>query len=176
MYIIFFVIILFLIYVFITYNKFVSRKNKIKQAASGIEVYLTQRFDLIPNLVECVKSYMEFETNTFTEITKLRTNYMQNKNLKDGEILNNKFNKIITMTENYPELKTSENFLNLQRNLQKTESQLQAARRLYNIEVNVYNNLVKMFPSNILADFFGFKEDQFFQADEEAKTNINLNM
>lgn len=169
------IIVIILIYVLTTYNSFVSGKNRIKQATSGIDVYLTQRFDLIPNLIECVKGYMEYEKETITKITEMRAAYMQTKNLKDGEKLNNECNKIMAVAENYPELKSSEQFLNLQKNLTKMESQLQAARRLYNSEVNSYNNKIQMFPSNILANIFGFKEEEFFQAEEQAKNNVSVN-
>ena len=148
--------------------------NKIKQASSGIEVYLTQRFDLIPNLVECVKGYMEHEKETLVQITKMRTSYLETKDLRQGEILNAQCNNIIATAEKYPELKANEQFLNLQKNLSKMESQLQAARRIYNAEVNVYNNKVQMFPSNILAKLFNFEEYDFFEAEEQAKNNIKI--
>ena len=168
--------IIILLYMFFTYNSFVSKQNKVKQAYSGIDVYLTQRFDLIPNLVECVKGYMTYEQETLEKISEHRTKYLQNKNLKDAENLNNECNTILALAENYPELKASEQFLNLQKNLSKIESQLQAARRIYNVEVNNYNNKVLMFPSNILAKFFGFKEEEFFQAEEQAQNNIKVNI
>lgn len=155
-----------------TYNSLIGRKNKIKQAASGIDVYLTQRFDLIPNLLECVKGYMNYEKETIMKITQMRADYMKTKNLKEGEQLNEECNKIMAIAENYPEVKASEQFLNLQKNLTKIESQLQAARRIYNSEVNVYNNIVQMFPSNILAKLFNFKEEEFFEAEEQTKNNI----
>ena len=168
--------IIILLYMFFTYNSFVRRQNKVKQAYSSIDVYLTQRFDLIPNLVECVKGYMTYEQETLEKISEHRTKYLQNKNLKDAENLNNECNTILALAENYPELKASEQFLNLQKNLSKIESQLQAARRIYNVEVNNYNNKVLMFPSNILAKFFGFKEEEFFQAEEQAQNNIKVNI
>lgn len=169
------IVIAILIYILVTYNSFIRCKNKIKQASSGIDVYLTQRFDLIPNLIECVKGYMNYEKETLIKISQMRAQYMQNKNLKDGEKLNNECNKIMAVAENYPELKANEQFLNLQKNLTKMESQLQAARRIYNAEVNLYNNKIQMFPSNILAKIFNFKEEEFFQAEEKAKTNISIN-
>ena len=166
------VIVILLAYVFLTYNSLIRKKNKIKQAASGIDVYLTQRFELIPNLVECVKGYVKHEQKIFEEISKMRENYFKNKNLKDGEILNNEFNKIIAISENYPELKASEQFLELQKKLSKMESQLQAARRIYNSEVNIYNDAVQTFPSNLMAKLFNFKPEEYFQAEEEAKNNV----
>lgn len=170
------IIIVILLYILITYNILISKRNKIKQAASGIDVYLTQRFELIPNLIECVKGYMNYEKETIEKITEMRAKYMQSKKLKDGEKLNNECNKIIAVAENYPELKASEQFLNLQKNLTKMESQLQAARRIYNSEVNSYNNSVQMFPTNIIAGIFKFEVEDFFQINDEEKNNINVNI
>ena len=169
------IIVIFLFaYILCTYNSLIRKRNKVRQSASAIDVYLTQRFELIPNLVECVKGYVKYEQEMFETIAKMRESYFQNKNLKDGEILNNECNKIIAISENYPELKASEQFLELQKKLSKMESQLQAARRIYNSEVNVYNNEVQTFPSNIMAKLFNFKEEIYFQAEEQAKNNVAL--
>ena len=168
-------IVIIIAYVIITYNTLIKGKNKIAQAASGIDVYLTQRFDLIPNLVECVKGYMEYEKDTLVAITEKRAQYMQTKNLKDGEALNIEFNRIMALAENYPDLKASEHFLQLQKTLTKMENQLQAARRIYNAEVNVYNNKVQMFPSNIIANMFNFHKEELFEAEAGKRDNINVN-
>lgn len=167
-------LVIVLLYIFATYNSFIKKINKIKQASSGIDIYLTQRFDLIPNLVECVKGYMEHEKKTLIQITKMRASYLETKDLKQGEKLNAQCNNIIAIAEQYPELKANEQFLNLQKNLSKMESQLQAARRIYNAEVNVYNNKVQTFPSNVLAKFFNFEEYDFFEAEKQAKNNIKI--
>lgn len=174
MWIVLIIVVLIFLYALSTYNVLINKRNRVKQAYSGIDVYLTQRFDLIPNLVECVKEYMTYEKELLEEITKRRTIYLENKNIKDAEMLNDECNKIMIVAENYPELKASEQFLNLQKNLSKMESQLQAARRIYNVEVNSYNNIIMMFPSNIFANMFGFKTEEFFQAEDQAKNNIKL--
>lgn len=163
------------IYVLYMYNGLIKARNKVRQAYSGIDVYLTQRFELIPNLVECVKEYMIYENELLENITSLRTKYLQNKNLRDAEILNKECNTILLNVENYPELKASEQFMNLQKNLEKMESQLQAARRIYNMEVNNYNNKVNMFPSNIVAGMGGFKEKEYFEVEVSAKNNVVIN-
>ncbi len=174
MWVVLIIVVLIFLYALSTYNVLINKRNRVKQAYSGIDVYLTQRFDLIPNLVECVKEYMTYEKELLEEITKRRTIYLENKNIKDAERLNDECNKIMIVAENYPELKASEQFLNLQKNLSKMESQLQAARRIYNVEVNSYNNIIMMFPSNIFANMFGFKTEEFFQAEDQAKNNIKL--
>lgn len=161
-------------YILITYNSIVKQKNRVLQATSGIDVYLTQRFDLIPNLVECVKGYMNFEKETLIAITEKRSIYLQNRNLKDGQELNDECNRIILLAENYPDLKADEHFLNLQKKLSKMESQLQAARRIYNTEVNKYNDKIETFPNSIIADAFNFKKQEYFQAEQNARNNIQI--
>ena len=160
------------------YNSIVKMKNKVKQAESGIDVYLNERFDLIPNLVECVKGYSKHEKEMFENIVNLRTQYMNNKktNLKQAEELNNNINKIIAVAENYPELKASEQYLNLQKSLSKMESQLQAARRIYNNEVTKYNTKIQTVPTNIIAGLFGFKEADLFTIEEYKKGNVETNL
>ena len=156
------------------YNKMIKLQNKVKSSESGIDIYLNQRFDLIPNLVECVKGYTKHEKELLENIVEQRTSYSQNKNLKIASELNNSINRIIAVAENYPELKASEQFLNLQNNLVKMESQLQAARRIYNIDVQKYNSTIQTVPNNIVAGMFGFKERDFFQIEEYKKDNISI--
>lgn len=171
------IIAIILIAILVLYNNLVKARNKVRQAESGIDVYLTQRFDLIPNLVECVKGYSKHEEKIFTEIANLRSAYMsQSKSLEKGADLNNKMNQLIAVAENYPELKASEQYLNLQRNLTKIESQLQAARRIYNMEVTNYNDKICTVPSNLVASLFGFKEAKLFEIEEYKKENININL
>ena len=158
------------------YNSLVKLEKKIKQAESGIDVYLNQRFDLIPNLVECVKGYAKHEKEIFENITKMRMEYMQNKDIEKGQELNNNINKLMAIAENYPDLKASEQFLNLQKQLTKMESQLQAARRIYNIEVTNYNTKISVVPSNIIASMFNFKEAKLFEIEELKKENINIDL
>lgn len=162
------------VYGLYTYNTLVKAKNKVQQAYSGIDVYLTQRFELIPNLIECVKGYMTYEKELLEEVTNLRTQYFKSRNLKDGELLNKQCREIILNVEKYPELKASEQFMNLQKNLEKMESQLQAARRIYNLEVNTYNNIVNIFPSNIIAKLSGFGEKEYFEAQADARNVVNV--
>lgn len=144
----------------------IKRKNEVEHAKSSIDVYLTQRFDLIPNLVTCVKEYAKYEEKIFEEITELRTEYLKTKELSNGEKLEKELNDVILTVENYPELKANEQFLNLQKNLAKMENQIQAARRIYNNEVEKYNNAINIFPNTILAKLLKFKTAEFFQKGE----------
>ena len=159
------IVVLLILAILIMYNRIIKLRNKVKQAKSGIDVYLTQRFDLIPNLIECVKSYSKYEATTFEKITEMREKYNKEKNIKDGEELNREYNELLLKAEAYPELKASEQYLNLQKNLAKMENQLQAARRIYNIEVTNYNDAIGVFPTNLIAKMFNFKEADFFEKD-----------
>ena len=163
LYIIVFAILIILIYILITYNIFIKKQNSVKHAKSSIEVYLNQRFDLIPNLVKCVKEYTNYEAKTFEKITKLRNEYMNKNELAKGGMLDIEINKIVLLLENYPELNANEEFLNLQKNLTKMENQIQAARRIYNNEVEKYNNFTNIFPNNILANILKFEKEKFFE-------------
>lgn len=153
-------------YFLIIYNVMIKRQNEVEHAKSSIDVYLTQRFDLIPNLVTCVKEYAKYEEKIFEEITELRTEYLKTKELSNGEKLEKELNDVILTVENYPELKANEQFLNLQKNLTKMENQIQAARRIYNNEVEKYNNVINIFPNTILAKLLKFKTAEFFKKGE----------
>ena len=166
--------ILMLAWLLLTYNSLVTRKNKVKQAKSSMDVYLTQRFDLIPNLVECVKGYMMHEQKVFEKMNRLKNDYTKTKDLKAGATLNTMCNHMLGMAENYPKLQASEQFLELQKSLSKMESQLQAARRIYNSEVTVYNTQIATIPTKLLARLLGFKEIELFEEQIEAKQNIHI--
>lgn len=170
------ILVVLALFVLITYNSLVSKKHKVAQARSSIDVYLNQRFDLIPNLVETVKGYAKHEKEIFEETIRLRTSYFNSKDLDEASLLNSKCNSILAIAENYPELKANENFLSLQKSLSKMENQLQAARRLYNIEVTDYNTKLNVVPTNIIAKLFNFKEEKLFEIEEYKKENIDINI
>ncbi len=171
------IIVIILIIVLIQYNILVKNKKRVEQELATIDVYLTQRFDLIPNLVECVKAYTKHESELFKNIAQMRTQYMNTKDLEEGEKLNAECNKLIAYIENYPDLKASEQYLLLQKKLSKIESQLQAARRLYNSAVTTYNTKISVVPINIIAKIFKFKEAKLFEiAESEVKENVNIEL
>ena len=178
-------LIVFLVIVFVIllcivlskYNKLVKLRNAVQQSRSGIDVYSEKRFDLIPNLVETVKAYAAHEENVLKQITQLRAQYMNTKDIATEAELNNKINNILLIAENYPDLKASSNFLNLQQNLTKIENELQAARRIYNIDVTTYNTEIHSIPTNIVAGLFGFKDETLFEIQSlDAKDNVQINM
>lgn len=170
------ILLILIILVFKQYNILTDLRLKVEQSKSGIDIYLQQRFDLIPALVNTVKGYMNYEKEMLESITKLRSQYYETKNIKVSEQLNSQLNKILLVAENYPELKSSEQFLNLQKNLSKIESQLQAARRLYNNDVTKYNTKLNIVPYNIIAMIFGFKEEDLFKTTENVNQNISVDI
>lgn len=163
----------------IAYNSIVNRKNKVEYAFSSTDVMLKKRRDLIPNLIESVKQYMTFESTLLTDVTKLRSGLM-NENLNDTERFQMEnqvsgiLGKLKIAVENYPELKASQNFLQLQAALNEVEEQISAARRAYNAAVYDYNNAVEMFPTNIFAGMFGYKRRTSFEIPAEERENVNV--
>lgn len=170
------IVAIFFIVVLSMYNGLIRKRNAVKQSRSSIDVYLTQRFDLIPNLIETVKGYAKHEKEVFESITKLRSEYEQTKDLAKASELNKQIDNILLIGENYPELKSSENFLNLQKNLTKMEDQLQAARRLYNTDVTSYNTSLQVFPTNLVASAFNFKEEKLFELEAGKQQNIKVEL
>ena len=163
-----------LLYIILIHNNFIRKETAVKQAESAINVYLKNRFDLIPNLIEVVKEYSKYESGTIDKITKLRSSYINNENTKEGLALDNRVNKLIAVAESYPELKASEGYINLQDALIKCENKIEAARRILNVEVANYNIYIQTFPNSI---FLGKKPkfDMFEISDEEAE-NIVINI
>ena len=163
-----------LIFIASTYNSLVVLRNKVRDQWSQIEVQLKKRFDLIPNLVETVKGYAKHEKDTFKDVVEAR-NKFSNSTTPEEEMaasgeLNKALGKLMMLTESYPELKANENFIQLQTDLKDVEEKISFARQFYNDTVLSYMNKVEMFPSNIIASMFGFKEMKYFEAGEEAKT------
>lgn len=173
-------VILVLIYIFTTYNSLVKLKNKVEEAFSTMDVYLKKRWDLVPNLVESVKGYAEYEKEIFSEITKLRTNSYDamttNNKINMNEQLTQEISKIMAISENYPELKASSNFSQLSKELTKIEDDIANSRKYYNGTVRILNNQIQMFPSNIIAKIFGFKQANMFEAKLEEKNNVNVEL
>lgn len=158
--------------VVLMYNNLVRLRQRMKEAWSDIDVQLKRRYDLIPNLVETVKGYASHERELLERVTEARTRAMGASNTKekaDAEnMLSGTLKTLFAVSENYPQLKANENFLELQRELSDTENKIQAARRFYNGNVMELNTKVESFPTNIVAGMFGFKQEDFFELEEEA--------
>ena len=158
------------------YNALILLRNQVKNAWSQIDVQLKRRHDLIPNLIETVKGYMTHERATLENITKARSQAVQAEGVgakakAEGELTSalGKFNLVV---ENYPDLKANQNFLSLQEELTSTENRISFARQAYNDQVLFFNNKIQMFPSNIVAGMFSFKEEEFFQIEDQKEKEV----
>ncbi|MDD2274737.1 MAG: LemA family protein [Candidatus Pacebacteria bacterium] len=169
------VVAIVLLYVVFTYNGLVTLRNRVKEAWSDIDVQLKRRYDLIPNLVETVKGYASHEKETLENVIKARNAAMSTSGIKEkGEaenMLSGTLKSLFALSENYPDLKASTNFLELQRELSDTENKIQAARRFYNGNVKDFNTKIEMFPANIIASMFTFKASEFFSINDGEKEN-----
>lgn len=158
------------------FNGLVQLKNRVKNAWSQIDVQLKRRHDLIPNLVETAKGYMKHENVTLENITKAR-NLAQNASGvgdqgKAEAGLSQAMSNFFMVVENYPDLKANENFLALQEELTSTENKIGFSRQFYNDETMKFNTKIEMFPSNIVAGMFNFKQSEFFEIEEEAEREV----
>ena len=158
------------------YNSLVQLRNRVKNAWSQIDVQLKRRHDLIPNLVETAKGYMQHERDTLTAITDARSramgaNGVGDKAKAEGE-LSGTLSKFMLVVENYPDLKANTNFLALQEELTSTENKLAFSRQSYNDQVLFYNNKIEMFPSNVIAGMFNFSGEEFFELEDEAERAV----
>ena len=161
------------------YNSLINKKNQVENSFGGMDVQLKKRYDLIPNLISAVKTYMKHEANTLTEITELRTKALSGGISDDEKVdLDNKITShlsgIMVAVENYPDLKASDNFIQLQRSLNEVEEQISASRRSYNAAVTDYNNGVEMFPTNLIAGVMSFKRKNVFEIPDVQRENVNV--
>ncbi len=167
------VIFIILLYIIGMYNGLITLRNRVKEAWSDIDVQLKRRYDLIPNLIETVKGYATHEKETFDKVVEARSKAMSATGLKEkGEAenaLSGTLKSLFALSESYPELKASVNFLELQKELTDTEDKIQASRRFYNGNVLDFNTKLETFPSNIIAQMFGFKVSEFFAVEEGEK-------
>ncbi|MBC7363740.1 MAG: LemA family protein [Candidatus Aminicenantes bacterium] len=154
------------------YNSLVTLRNRCDNAWAQVDVQLRRRYDLIPNLVETVKGYAKHEREVFEKVTEARAKAINAQTVKEqGEaenMLTGALKSLFAVVENYPELKANQNFLMLQEELAGTESKIAYARQFYNDMVMKYNTKIQIFPSNIVANLFGFKEKEYFEIEEPA--------
>lgn len=163
------------------YNGLIRLKNRVNEAWSDIDVQLKRRYDLIPNLVETVKGYASHEAGTLQKVTEARTAAMSAQSSGDTKaqakaenMLSSTLKSIFALSENYPDLKANENYLELQRELSDTENKIQASRRFYNGNVRDFNTKLQVFPTNMIGNMLGFKDREFFEAEEAEKENIKV--
>ena len=173
------IVVVLIIAVIGMYNSLVQSKIKVDNAWSQIDVQLQRRFDLIPNFVETVKGYMTHEKETFEKIASLRTSWANANSVSEKAELDNQLSTtlktIMAVSENYPELKANQNFSELSEELRNTENKISFSRQFYNDTVTMYNTKLQVFPSNIIAGMFNFKDRDLFKAEsDEARRNVKV--
>ena len=171
------IIVLVIIFILL-YNQLIREKNQICNAFSSVDVILKKRYDLIPNLVETVKEYATYEKEILENVTNLRTRAMTAKDNDEVVMLDrgisDGIHDIMLLAENYPNLQSSQNFLSLQRSLEKIENELSAARRTYNAAVTEYNVSLESFPTIIVAKLLGLKKKELFTIEEIVREKIEV--
>jgi LemA protein len=167
-----------LLYIVMVYNSLASLKVRIKEAWSQIDVQLKRRIDLIPNLVETVKGYAQHEKEVFENVTKARSALMSAQTPHEaGEadnMLSGALKSLFAVAEAYPDLKAQQGFVNLQKELSDTEDKVAYSRQFFNSVVRDYNSKLVVFPSNIIAGLFGFKSEEFFEANEAEREAVKV--
>ena len=172
------VAVLLALYVIVTYNGLIKLRNRIQNAWAQIDVQLRRRYDLIPNLVETVKGYAKHEQGTFEAVTQARANAINAQGPADQaraeNMISGALKSLFAVSEAYPDLKANQNFLSLQEELSGTEGRISYARQYYNDAVLRMNTKIQSFPSNILANLFGFKEHEYFEADDTSRGPVSV--
>ncbi len=173
------IVVIIIIAIIAMYNSLVTMRQRVKNAWSQIDVQLQRRFDLIPNLVETVKGYMEHEADVLTKVTDLRSSWAEAKTVDEKAKLDNQLSEslktIMAVAENYPDLKANQNFSELQTELTNTENKISYSRQFYNDTVTRYNIKLETFPSNVIASVFNFKSENLFEVDnQEARQNVKV--
>ena len=172
------VIVVIAILVLGVYNGLITARNRVKESWSGIDVQLKRRSNLIPNLVESVKGYAKHEKSVFENVTKARSALLGADTAKAAagadNMLTGALKSLFAVAENYPQLKASENFKELQKELSDTETKIAASRQFYNSNVLDYNTKLQVFPNVIIANTFGFKSEEFFEVEEAAKAPVKV--
>src|SRR3954447_13811185 len=171
-------VVLFLLWLMVGYNGLVSRRNRVDGAWSQIDVQLKRRHDLIPNLVETVKGYAAHERQTFESVTNARANAINAQGVADQaqaeNVITGALKSLFAVAEAYPELKANQNFLALQEELTATEGRIAYARQFYNDEVLKLNTRIQTFPTNVLANSFGFHAREYFEADDTSRGPVSV--
>ena len=170
LYIVLAVLFVIVLWVIFAYNSFVSLRNRTKEAWSDIDVQLKRRYNLVPNLVETVKGYASHERELFEKVTEARAKALGAKTVKEQSQAENALSQtlksLFAVAENYPQLKASQNFLELQKELTDTEDKIQAARRFYNGNVRDLNIKIESFPAKVVAALFSFKKMDLFEIEQ----------
>lgn len=167
-YIVLIIVAVIALWLILTYNGLITSRNRVEEAWSDIEVQMKRRYDLIPNIVNTVKGYARHEDSVFTKVTEARAVAMGARSMIDHakaeNMLSETLKSLFAVSENYPQLQASENFLHLQHELTDAEDKIQASRRFYNANTRDFNIKLQVFPTNMIAGTFGFTKREFFDA------------
>ena len=169
---------LIVLFAWTTYNSLATGKVRIKEALSGIDVQLKRRIDLVPNLLATVKGYAKHEKELLENITKARSSLMSasttHEKAVSDNLLSGALKSLIAISEAYPDLKASQNFLNLQEELADIEAKIAYARQFFNTNVSSYNSTLVNFPGSLIGNMFGFKQEEFFEASDAERKNVKV--
>ncbi len=172
------VILLIFLLIILLYNSLIRLRNQVRNALAQIDVQLKRRNDLIPNLVETVKGYMKHEKGILENVTKARSAILNAKTIetksKASNMLSETLKSLFAVSENYPQLKANENFLQLQEEITGTENKIAYARQYYNDIVMMFNTKIETFPNNIFVKKLNFKKEALFETIEEEKKNVKV--
>jgi len=161
-----------LLWLILTYNGLIRSRNRVEEAWSDIDVQMKRRYDLIPNIINTVKGYAKHEEGVFTKVTQARTAAMGAKTVEEHakaeNMLSETLKSLFAVSENYPALRASDNFLQLQHELTDAEDKIMAARRFYNANTRDFNTKLQVFPTNLIAGTLGFTKREFFDAPDVA--------
>ena len=168
-----------ILWIIFSYNGLVTSQMRVKNAFGQIDVQLQRRFDLVPNLVNCVKGYMKYESETLEKVVELRTSWAKASSIGEKVELDNQLSgalkTIMAVSENYPDLKANQSFLELQEELRNTENKISYSRQFYNDSVTRYNTSLMVFPNNIIASFFKFTPEKLFEVtDDKTRENVKV--
>lgn len=177
-YIVIAAVVLLVIWVICGYNSLVALRNRVRNQWSQVDVQLKRRFDLVPNLVETVKGYAVHERETLEAVMAARSRAVNAGTVEEAASANGELSKalgrLLSVSESYPELKANANFMELQNTLAEIENKIAHARQFYNDTVMKYQNKREMFPGNLIAGVFGFKEEPYFKADAAERENVKV--
>lgn len=173
------VVVLIGLFLIIKYNAIIKLRNIREQSFADIDVQLKMRFDLIPNLVETVKWYASHEKETLENVTKARTEFLNawnmDQKMEADNMLSDTLKSLFAVAESYPDLKANQNFLQMQTELSDIENKIAASRRFFNNATQEYNTYIQMFPTNLIAGMFNFKEEEMFEVeDKEERKNVKV--
>lgn len=174
------ILVIVVLYLIALYNTLVRIRNQVRNAWAQIDVQLKRRHDLIPNLVEVVKDYMAYEQETLTKVVEARSKAISAQGVAETSKAENQLTgalkSLFAVFERYPDLKANQNVMKLQEELTSTENKIAFARQYYNDSVMSLNNRTQLFPSNLIASSFGFKQDQYYEVPEEEKEVVKVDL